>query len=82
LDVVGHKYLKELIKKDNETLSLTGSAVDESIFPRVSATKSSKQAWNILKNTYDCATVAKLETLRSRFENAKMNANCYRSVCI
>jgi hypothetical protein len=39
LDVVGKKYLKELIKKDNEALSLIGSAVDESIFPRISACK-------------------------------------------
>jgi hypothetical protein len=59
LDVVGKQYLKELIKKDNEALSLIGSAIDESIIPIISAIESSKQAWNTLKNTYEGATIAK-----------------------
>ena len=46
------KSLKELIKKDNEALSLKGSALEESIFPRISGAISSKKAWDILKNTY------------------------------
>jgi hypothetical protein len=75
LDVVGKKYLKEFVKKDNESLSLIGNLVDESIFPIIIATESSKQAWNILNNTYEGETIAKLQTLRIKFENAKMNAN-------
>ena len=66
------KSLKELIKKDNEALSLIGSAVEESIFPRIGVVKSSKQAWDILKNTYEGMVVAKLETLRKHFENENM----------
>jgi len=54
---------------------LIGSTVDESIFPRINATKYSKQDWNILKNTYEGAIVVKLQTLRRKFENANMNAN-------
>jgi hypothetical protein len=75
LDATKKQNLKELIKRDNEALSLLGSAVDESIFPRISAAQSSKQAWTILKNTYEGAAVTKLQTLRSKFENAKMQSN-------
>jgi hypothetical protein len=69
------KSLKELIKKDNEALSLIGSAIEESIFLRISVLESSKQAWDILKNTYECVVVAKLQTLRQKFENANMQSN-------
>jgi len=72
LSVDDKKSLKELIKKDNEALSLIGSAVEESIFPRISVVKSSKQAWDILKNTYEGMVVAKLQTLRKNFENENM----------
>jgi hypothetical protein len=75
LDAIGKQYLKELLKKDNEALSLIGSVVDGSIFPRNSAAKSSKQACNILKDTYEGVIVAKFQKLRRKFENAKMNAN-------
>jgi hypothetical protein len=53
LNATEKKKLKELIKKDNEAIFLLGTAVDESIFPRISATTSSKQTWKILKNTYE-----------------------------
>ena len=64
LNVDDKKSLKELIKKDNEVLSLIGSAVEESIFPRISVAESSKQEWDILKKTYEDVVVAKLKTLR------------------
>jgi hypothetical protein len=54
---------------------LLGNTLDESNFPRISATQFSKQAWTILKNTYEGAVIAKLQTLRSKFENAKMQSN-------
>ena len=41
------KALKEIIKKDNESLSLIGSSIEESIFTRINAAESSKQAWDI-----------------------------------
>lgn len=70
------KSLKELIKKDNEALSLKGNALEESIFPRISGAISSKEAWDILKNTFE-GVVAKLQTLRRNFENAHMQSNEY-----
>jgi uncharacterized protein YjgD (DUF1641 family) len=69
------KNLKELIKKDNEALCLLGNTVDESIFPRIDATKYSKQAWTIFKNTDEGEVIAKLETLRSKFKNANTQSN-------
>jgi len=56
----GNKSLKELIKKDNEALSLIGSAIDDPIFLRMNTVESSKEAWDILKNTYEGATTTKL----------------------
>jgi len=70
-----NKSLKELIKKDNEVLSLIGSIVEESIFPRISGVVSSKETWYILKNAYKGVVIAKLQTLRKNFENAHMQSN-------
>jgi hypothetical protein len=56
----GNKSLKELIKKDNEALSLIGSAIDESNISKNECHESSKEAWDILKNTYEGATTTKL----------------------
>ena len=61
------KYLKEIIKEYNETLSLIGSTFEESIFPRISGAISSKEAWDILKTIYEGVFVAKLQTLRRNF---------------
>jgi hypothetical protein len=69
------KLLKEIVKKYNEALSLIGGAVEESIFTRINAAESSKQAWDILKNTYEGVAVAKFQTLRRNFENANMQSN-------
>jgi hypothetical protein len=69
------KYLKEFIKKYNESLSIIGSAIEESIFSRINIVQSSKQAWDILKNTYEGVVVSKLQTLRKTFENEKMQSN-------
>jgi len=69
------KSLKELIKNDNEALSLIGNALEESIFPRTSGAISSKETWDIVKNTFEGVAVAKLQTLRGNFENAHMQSN-------
>jgi hypothetical protein len=44
LSVDDKKFLKELIKKDNEALYPIGSAIEESIFMRINDVESSKQA--------------------------------------
>jgi hypothetical protein len=69
------KYLKEIIKKDNQALSLIGSAVEEYIFTRINVAKSSKKAYDILKSTYEGEVVVKLKTLRRNVENANMQRN-------
>ena len=71
----GNKFLKEIIKKDNEALSLIGSVIEDSIFTRIYVAESFKQAWDILKNTYEGVVVAKLQTLRRSFENSNMQSN-------
>ena len=53
LDDNEKQYLKEIIQKYNEALSLINSAFDEPTFSRIYVTKSSKQAFIILKNTYE-----------------------------
>jgi hypothetical protein len=70
-----NKCLREIIKKYNEALSLIGSSIEESIFTRIIAAKSSKKAWDILNNTYEGVVVAKFQTLRINFENANMQSN-------
>lgn len=44
--------LQENIKKDAKSLFIIQQAVHESIFPRIFATKKSKQALDILKNVF------------------------------
>jgi len=60
-------------RKDNEALTFIFGALEEHIFPRVGDCETSKAAWDILKNAYEGAATAKLQTLRTRFENSKMN---------
>ena len=50
-------------------------AVHESVFPRIAAAKTSKEAWTTLKTTYqdmEKVKTAKLELLRRDFENLCM----------
>ncbi len=69
------KSPKEIIKRDNEAISLIGSAIEESIFAITTGLVSSKQEWDILKNTYEGVVVTKLQTLRRNFENSHMQSN-------
>jgi hypothetical protein len=75
LNVDDKKSLKKLIKKDNEELSLIGSTVNESIFPRIRVVESSKQGCDILKKTNQGVVVAKFQTLMWNFENENMYSN-------
>jgi hypothetical protein len=49
--------------------------VDDSIFSKITGTSTSKQAWDILKSSYqgnDRVKIVKLQTLRTQFETLRM----------
>ncbi|KAL4584215.1 hypothetical protein LXL04_008807 [Taraxacum kok-saghyz] len=62
-------------KKDKKALFLIYQAVDETIFERISQSNSSKEAWDMLYNTYkgeDRIKIVGLQTLRCEFDGLKM----------
>eukprot|EP00253_Pinus_taeda_P024649 PITA_24649 len=67
--------LKSNGKKDSKSLVFLYQAVDQSVFPRISAAKTSKKAWQTLKTAYqgmEKVKTTKLQLLRRDFENLKM----------
>lgn len=67
--------LKELERKDKKALFLIYQSVDDPIFERISGSKSSKEAWDALHNTYrgqDRVKVVRLQTLRCEFDGLRM----------
>ena len=70
------KYLlKNYKKKDSKALLFLYQAVHESVFPRIAAAKTSKEAWKTLKTAYqgmEKVKIAKLQLLRRDFENLCM----------
>eukprot|EP00253_Pinus_taeda_P036239 PITA_36239 len=67
--------LKSNRKKDSKALVFLYQAVDQSVFPRIAVAKTSKEAWQILKTTYqgmEKVKIAKLQLLRRDFENLCM----------
>ncbi|XP_048494374.1 uncharacterized protein LOC125494702 [Beta vulgaris subsp. vulgaris] len=69
------KKLRENRKLDAKALFLIQSALDDDIFPRISAVSSSKKAWDILKK--ECrgdnkVISVKLQTLCGNFESLSM----------
>jgi len=67
--------LKSNMKKDSKALVFLYQSVHESVFPRIAATKTSKESWKTLKATYqgmDKVKTAKLQLLRKDFENLNM----------
>lgn len=63
--------LKDLLKKDNKALFLIQQAVDDAIFPRISAATKAKVAWDILHTNYqgvEKVVTVKLQTLRRKFD--------------
>eukprot|EP00253_Pinus_taeda_P005324 PITA_05324 len=67
--------LKRYKKKDSKALLFLYQAVHESVFPRIAAAKTSKEAWKNLKASYqgmEKVKTTKLELLRRDFENLCM----------
>ncbi|MCY6524883.1 DUF4219 domain-containing protein, partial [Actinobacillus pleuropneumoniae] len=72
--------LKSNRKKDSKARMLLYLAVDQGVFPRLAAAKTSKEAWQTLKIAYqgmEKVKTAKLQLLRRDFENL-----CIRSQTI
>ncbi|GKE14929.1 retrovirus-related pol polyprotein from transposon TNT 1-94 [Tanacetum coccineum] len=70
--------LKENQKRDAKALFFIQQAVDESIFSRISAATSAKQAWSLLKTEYQGSAkviTVKLQSLRRDFETSYMKNN-------
>eukprot|EP00253_Pinus_taeda_P031937 PITA_31937 len=67
--------LKSYKKKDPKALLFLYQAVHESVFPRIAAAKTSKEAWKTLKIAYqgmEKVKTTKLQLLRRDFENLCM----------
>eukprot|EP00253_Pinus_taeda_P023579 PITA_23579 len=67
--------LKRNRKKDSKALVFLYQAVHESVFPRIAAAKTSKEAWQTLKTAYqgmEKVKTTKLQLLRKDFENLCM----------
>eukprot|EP00253_Pinus_taeda_P020167 PITA_20167 len=67
--------LKSNRKKDSKALVFLYQAVHESVFPRIAAAKTSKEAWKTLKTSYHGMKklkTTKLQLLRRDFENLCM----------
>eukprot|EP00253_Pinus_taeda_P033983 PITA_33983 len=67
--------LKSNRKKDSKALVFFNQLVHESVFPRITIAKTSKEAWQTLKTAYqgmEKVKTAKLQLLRKDFENLNM----------
>eukprot|EP00253_Pinus_taeda_P029676 PITA_29676 len=67
--------LKSNRKKDSKALVFLYQAVDQSVFPKITAAKTSKEAWQTLKTTYqgmEKVKTTKLQLLGRDFENLNM----------
>eukprot|EP00253_Pinus_taeda_P030419 PITA_30419 len=67
--------LKSNRKKDSKARVLLYLAVDQSVFPRLAAAKTSNEAWETLKTAYqgmEKVKTVKLQLLRRDFENLNM----------
>eukprot|EP00253_Pinus_taeda_P016920 PITA_16920 len=67
--------LKSNRKKDSKALVFLYQPVDQSVFPRIAAAKTSKEAWQTLKTAYqgmEKVKTTKLQLLRREFENLCM----------
>jgi len=70
--------LKENRKKDAKALFFLQQAVHETVFSRIAAATTSRQAWRILQTEFQGSSkviVVKLQTLRHEFETLMMKGN-------
>lgn len=70
--VESDRKLRENRKKDAKALFFIQSALDDDIFPRISSTRTAKEAWDTIKHEYfgDKKVIAvKLQSLRSDFDS-------------
>lgn len=70
--------MKKSKKKDSKALFFIQQSVHETIFPRISAATTSKEAWTILRSEYQGTSkvvAVKKQTLRHEFETLHMKSN-------
>lgn len=70
--------LKGCRKRDKKALFLLYQCIDESTFEKVSSAITSKEAWEILRNSHrgiDKMVQVRLQVLRVEFESLNMNEN-------
>ncbi|GAV61290.1 DUF4219 domain-containing protein/UBN2 domain-containing protein [Cephalotus follicularis] len=69
--------MRELKKRDAKALFFIQQGLHETVFSRVSAAETAKEAWDTLRNEFQGTTkvkAVKLQTLRRNFETLQMNA--------
>ncbi|CAH9113708.1 unnamed protein product [Cuscuta europaea] len=70
--------LRSTKKKDQKALSIIHQALDEVMFAKVASATTSKEAWEILENSFkgvDKVKKVKLQSLRGEFESLNMNSS-------
>ena len=75
LTTIERNLMRDNRKKDSKSLFYLYQAVHESIFPNITTTTNSKEAWDILKIAYqgmEKVKTTKLQMLRRDFENLSM----------
>lgn len=71
-------WLKENKKKDSKVLFFIQQAVHDTIFSRIAATTTLKEAWTILKTEFQGSSnvmAVKIQTLRHEFETLLLKSN-------
>jgi hypothetical protein len=61
--------------RENKAKLWIQNSVDDSIFSKITSASTSKQAWDILKSSYqrnDRVKIVKLQTLRTQFETLRI----------
>ncbi|KAL4564518.1 hypothetical protein LXL04_028582 [Taraxacum kok-saghyz] len=78
IDIITDEKDEELIllrKQDNKALYHIYQAIDEVIFESISATQSSKEAWDMLYRTYrgeEKVKIVRLQMVRCEFDGLRM----------
>ena len=69
------RQFDEIKQKEGRAKSCILNSLDDAIFPKITAAKSAKSIWDILKAAYqgnDKVKMVRLQTLRTQFEMLKM----------